>query len=156
MNNTFKSTERKKNHTCKTWIWYEAKNTLKCETKALKINGAKEFKPNSSGWWKWGRWRPGSMGRLLVLRVIILKYLLLFFFISFKVTIFSKNNTVYYGCSNAYDSGIKERARCHAEACTEEVCLLPPSMRDVLTLVRVGKTFVQLITFISKLRSFIF
>lgn len=49
------------------------------------------------------------MGRLLVLRVIILKYLLLFFFISFKVTIFSKNNTVYYGCSNAYDSGIKVR-----------------------------------------------
>lgn len=100
------------------------------------------------------------MGRLLVLRVIILKYLLLFFFISFKVTTSSNNNTVYYGCSNAYDSDIKvggrERARCHAEACTEEACLLPPSTKDVLTLVRVGKTFVQLITFISKLRSFIF
>lgn len=36
-------------------------------------------------------------------------------------------------------SGGRERARCQAEACTEEAGLLPPSTRDVLTLVCVGK-----------------
>lgn len=37
------------------------------------------------------------------------KYLLLFLFISFKATIFQNYSTVYYGCSNAYDSDIKVR-----------------------------------------------